>query len=214
MNEDLIDLLRRLENMIRIGTIIDVDLSGEIPLYRVETGELETDWIAATTQRAGTAKKSHPYTISEQVVLMAPSGDMGAAMISHALNSDANPSPDNHQTRDRTTYPDGAVIEYNPESGELKAAGIKTATIQASVLVTIDSPESKFTGNVEIDGNALVKQVLTYKGGLTNGDSGASTTIKGNIDHSDGDLRSNGIVVHSHHHSGVEAGSAESGDPV
>ncbi len=214
MNEDLIDLLRRLENLIRIGTIIDVDLSGEIPLYRVKTGELKTDWIAATTQRAGTAKKSHAYTKGEQVVLMAPSGDMGAAMIFHALNSDANPSPDNHPTRDRTVYPDGAVIEYDPSSGALDITGIQRITIQAGVIVTIDCPESKFTGNVEIDGNALVKQVLTYKGGLTNGDSGASTTIKGNINHSDGDLNSNGVVVHSHHHSGVEAGSAESGDPV
>ena len=121
MNAEIIDLLRRLENMIRIGTIIDVDLSGEIPLYRVKTGELETDWIAATVQRAGTAKKSHAFTSGEQVVLMAPSGDLGAAMISHALNSEANPSPDNHETRDRTTYPDGAVIDYNPESGELNA---------------------------------------------------------------------------------------------
>ncbi len=152
MNAEIIDLLRRLENMIRIGTIIDVDLSGEIPLYRVKTGELETDWIAATVQRAGTAKKSHAYTIGEQVVLMAPSGDMGAAMISHALNSEANPLPDNHATRDRSVYPDGAIIEYNPESGELLASGIKKATIQAGTLVTIDCPKSKFTGDVDIDG--------------------------------------------------------------
>lgn len=214
MNEDLIDLLRRLENLIRIGTIIDVDLSGEIPLYRVKTGELETDWIAATTQRAGTAKKSHAYTKGEQVVLMAPSGDMGAAMISHALNSDVNPYPDNHPTRDRTVYPDGAIIEYDPSSGALDVTGIQRITIQAGVLVTIDCPESKFTGNVEIDGNALVKQVLTYKGGLTNAGSSSGATINGPLTHTGGDLSSNGIVVHSHHHNGVESGSAESGDPI
>lgn len=212
MNEDMIDLLRRLENLIRIGTIIDVDLSGEIPLYRVKTGKNETDWIAATTQRAGTAKKSHAYTKGEQVVLMAPSGDMGAAMVSHALNSDANPAPDNHPTRDRTVYPDGAVIEYDPESGELKAEGIKTATIQASVLVTIDSPESKFTGNVEIDGNALVKKTLTYQGGLNNNGSSSGATIKGTINHSDGDLISNGITVHKHKHPDAHGG--ETGEPI
>lgn len=214
MDAEIIDLLRRLENMIRIGTIIDVDLSGEIPLYRVKTGELETDWIAATVQRAGTAKKSHAYTNGEQVVLLSPSGDLGAAMISHALNSEANPSPDTHATRDRTIYPDGAVVEYNPESGELRASGIKTATIQASTLVTIDCPESKFTGNVQIDGNALVKQTLTYQGGLNNNGSSSGATINGQITHSGGDLTSNGVVVHSHHHRGVQTGSGETGDPV
>lgn len=214
MNAEIIELLRRLENMIRIGTIIDVDLSGEIPLYRVKTGELETDWIAATVQRAGTAKKSHAYTSGEQVVLLSPSGDLGAAVISHALNSTANASPDHHATRDRAVYPDGAVIEYDPESGALSASGIKTATIQASTLVTIDCPESKFTGNVEIDGNTLVKQVLTYQGGLNNNGSSSGATINGPITHGGGDLSSNGIVVHSHHHSGVQSGSAESGGPV
>ena len=212
MNAEIIDLLRRLENMIRIGTIIDVDLSGEIPLYRVKTGELETDWIAAAVQRAGTAKKSHAYTDGEQVVLLSPSGDLGAAMISHALNSDSNPTPDHHETRDRTTYPDGAVIEYDPESGALHATGIKTATVQASTLVTIDCPESKFTGNVEISGNALVKQILTYQGGLNNNGSSSGATINGPITHTGGDLTSNGIVVHKHKHPDAHGG--ETGEPI
>lgn len=212
MNAEIIDLLRRLENMIRIGTIIDVDLSGEIPLYRVKTGELVTDWIAAAVQRAGTAKKSHAYTDGEQVVLLSPSGDLGAAMISHALNSDSNPTPDHHETRDRTTYPDGAVIEYDPESGALHATGIKTATVQASTLVTIDCPESKFTGNVEISGNALVKQILTYQGGLNNNGSSSGATINGPITHTGGDLTSNGIVVHKHKHPDAHGG--ETGEPI
>ncbi len=198
--------------MIRIGTIIDVDLSGEIPLYRVKTGELETDWIAATVQRAGTAKKSHAYTNGEQVVLLSPSGDMGAAMISHSLNSEANPSPDNHATRDRATYPDGATIEYNPESGELLASGIKKATIEASTLVTVDCPKTKFTGDVEIAGNALVKQTLTYQGGLNNNGSSSGATINGPITHSGGDLTSNNVVVHKHKHPDAQGG--ETGDPV
>ena len=139
MNAEIIDLLRRLENMIRIGTIIDVDLSGEIPLYRVKTGELETDWIAAAVQRAGTAKKSHAYTDGEQVVLLSPSGDLGAAMISHALNSDSNPTPDHHETRDRTTYPDGAVIEYDPETHQLKADVVGSSIIMNRAHILLSS---------------------------------------------------------------------------
>lgn len=212
MNEDIIDLLRRLENLIRIGIIIDVDLAGEIPLYRVKTGKNETDWIAATTQRAGTAKKSHPYTKGEQVVLMAPSGDIGAAMISHALNSDDNPSPDNHPTRDRTVYPDGAVIEYDPETSALNVTGIKTAVIQASTHITFDCPESTFTGNVMIDGNAQVTGTLTYQGGLNNTGSSSGATIHGPITHSGGELTSNNVVLHTHKHPDAHGG--ETGAPV
>lgn len=139
MNAEIIELLRRLENLIRIGTIIAVDLSGEIPLYRVKTGELETDWIAAAVRRAGTAKKSHAYTSGEQVVLLSPSGDLGAAVISHALNSTTNPSPDNHATRDRATYPDGAVIEYDPEAHQLKADVMGSSIIMNRTRILLSS---------------------------------------------------------------------------
>lgn len=158
MNADIIDLLRRLENMIRIGTIIDVDVSGEIPLYRVKTGELETDWIAATVQRAGTAKKSHAYTKEEQVVLLSPSGDLGAAMISHALNSDANPSPDNHVTRDRAIYPDDAVIEYDPETHQLKADVVGSSIVMNRDRILLSSNGSTIelsASGIELNGSRI-----------------------------------------------------------
>ena len=92
------------------------------------------------------------------------------------------------------------------------ATGIKTATVQARTLVTIDCPESKFTGNVEISGNALVKQILTYQGGLNNNGSSSGATINGQITHTGGDLISNGIVVHKHKHPDAQGG--EVGEPI
>jgi len=59
-----------------------------------------------------------------------------------------------------------------------------------------------------------VKQTLTYQGGLNNNGSSSGATINGPITHNGGDLSSNGVVVHSHHHSGVQTGSGETGDPV
>ena len=158
MNAEIIDLLRRLENMIRIGTIIDVDLSGEIPLYRVKTGELETDWIAATVRRAGTAKTSHAYTVGEQVVMLSPSGDLGAALISHALNSDANPAPDNHATRDRVKYPDGAVIEYDPETHQLKADVVGSSIVMDRNRILLSSNGSTIelsASGIELNGSRI-----------------------------------------------------------
>lgn len=172
MNEHLIDLLNRLENMIRIGTILDVDLSVSPPLCRVKTGELETDWRPWACQRAGSARTSWAPTAGEQVILFSPSGDLGTAIVWPALYSDANPAPDNHPTRHRTTYPDGAVIEYDPEAGALNATGIKTGHISASVSITMDTPKTKMTGDLEVAGETSIGKNLTVTKGVS-----AGTTI-------------------------------------
>ena len=156
MNEHLIDLLTRLENMIRIGTILDVDLSVSPPLCRVQTGELETDWRPWACQRAGSARTSWAPTAGEQVILFSPSGDLGTAIIWPALYSDANQAPDNHPTRHRTIYPDGAVTEYDPEAGALNVTGIKTGHISASISVTLDTPSTHMTGSLKVDGATVI----------------------------------------------------------
>lgn len=167
MNEHLIDLLTRLENLIRIGTILDVDLSVSPPLCRVQTGALETDWRPWACLRAGSARTSWPPTVGEQVILFSPSGELTAALVLPALYSDANPAPDNHPTRHRTTYPDGAVLEYDPESGALNASGVKTATVQASVSVTLNTPKTVLDGDLQVAGKASIGGTLATGGKLT-----------------------------------------------
>src|SRR5690606_31592803 len=112
-------------------------------------------------------------TVGEQVMLLSLSGDLANAYVLPAIYQNAMPEPDDHPTRDRTLYPDGAVIEYDPETSALRAVGINTALVQAAEHVTVDCPETTCTGNVTIEGNALVKGVLTYQGGLNN--SGSSS---------------------------------------
>ena len=152
MNEHLIDLLTRLENLIRIGTILDVDLSVSPPLCRVQTGDLETDWRPWACLRAGSARTSWPPTVGEQVILFSPSGELTAALVLPALYSDANPAPDNHPTRHRTRYPDGAVIEYDPQAGALNAVGIKQATISAEVKITLTAPLVECSNDLKVGG--------------------------------------------------------------
>ncbi len=59
----------------------------------------------------------------------------------------------------------------------------------------------------------IVEQLLTYQAGLSGTGSAAGTTISGNISHSGGELSSNGVTLHAHRHSGIEAGGALSGGP-
>jgi len=166
-HDQLIELLTRLENLIRLGTVAEVDLTVSPPLCRVQTGGLLTDWRPWISQRAGSARTSWPPTVGEQVILFSPSGELTAALVLPALYSDAHPAPDNHPTRHRTTYPDGAVIEYDPEAGALKVSGVKTATVQAAVCVTLNTPSTVLAGDLQVAGKASIGGTLATGGKLT-----------------------------------------------
>ena len=183
MNEHLIELLTRLENLIRLGTVAEVDLSVDPPLCRVQTGELLTDWRPWLAQRAGSARTSWPPSVGEQVVLFSPSGDLGNALVFQAIYSESHPAPDNHPTRHRTQYPDGAVIEYDPEAGALNAVGIKQATIRAAVKVQLTTPLTECSGDMVVGGALEVASTVTAGGEI----SAPSAVI-------------NGTNVETHHH--------------
>ncbi|MCS6192166.1 phage baseplate assembly protein V [Shewanella baltica] len=199
------ELTRRIDNLLRIGTVAEV--KGDS--CRVKTGELLTQFRPFFTRRAGTAKTSWRPTVGEQVMLLSLSGDLTNAYILPALYSDENPEPDgnnnnnNNNNRERTVYPDGAVIEYDPDTSALTVKGIKTATVQASELVTIDCPNSVFTGNLQ------VKKKLTV-------DQGAKVT--GAIEHNgkitnSGGINIDGINFGTHKHRDVQGGTGTSGGP-
>lgn len=193
------ELTRRIDNLLRIGTVAEVKGNS----CRVKTGELLTQFRPFFTRRAGTAKTSWRPTVGEQVMLLSLSGDLTNAYILPALYSDENPEPDDNNNRERTVYPDGAVIEYAPDTSALKVTGIKTAIVQASERVTIDCPNSEFTGNV------LVKKKLTVEQGAK---------VTGAIEHNgkmtnSGGVSIDGIEFGTHKHGGVDAGSGTSGGP-
>lgn len=199
------ELTRRIDNLLRLGTVAEV--KGD--LCRVKSGELLTQFRPFFTRRAGTAKTSWRPTVGEQVMLLSLSGDLTNAYILPALYSDENPEPDDSANRDRTVYPDGAVIEYDPDTSALNVSGIKTANVQASELVTIDCPNSVFTGNLQVkkkltvDQGAKVTGAIEHSGKMTN--SGGMAIAGGaNID---------GINFGTHKHGGVDTGSGTSGGP-
>jgi phage baseplate assembly protein V len=203
MNSDalLADLSRRLESLIRLGTIAEVDLTA--PRVRVDTGGLTTHWLPWLECRAGTTRTWNPPTVGEQVVLLCPSGEPATGIVLGALNSDDIPAPDSSADTHVTLYPDGARIRYNHASGALEATGIKTAMVQASQKVTVDVPETEITGNVTIDGNLLVKgtgtitKLLTYLAGLSGNGTGAGggTVIRGPITQTEGGINTSGAIT-------------------
>lgn len=197
---DLVELSRRIENLIRIGTVHSVDHAAV--RCRVQSGGLVTQWLRWHTPRAGQTRTWDPPTVGEQCMILSPSGEPGNGVVFYGFDSDQiqppSHSPDDHVTE----YPDGARISYNHASGHLEATGIQTGLIQAATSITLDTPDTFVTGTLTVDG------LLTYKDGLRGaGGEANGNIVTGDFIHGEsGVLSSYGIVLHTHHHTGPEAG--------
>src|SRR5690606_32739249 len=115
MDANLSELFRLLSNLIRIGTIAEV----KSDRARVKTGELTTAWLPWVPTRAGQASTWSQPSIGEQVLVLAPGGDLKSAVILPALYSDAVPAPSTNQHEHIVTFPDGARLAYNSETHSL-----------------------------------------------------------------------------------------------
>ena len=195
MNSQIPEILRLLRNLIRIGTVSAVNL--DAGLCRVESGNNTTNWLHWLTARAGRTRSWNAPSVGEQVLVLCLGGELDTGFILPGVFSDENPAPSASADALHWSFPDGAVIEYEPASGALKATGIQTATIQAAVKIMLDSPE--------VECSALLKTATLE---VTNGG-----TMKGNVKHSGGNFSSNGVVVDSHKHGGVKSGGDTSGGP-
>ena len=215
--DDFADLSRRLESLIRYGTIAEVQK--EPPRVRVQSGQLTTTWRPWLSLRAGDTTEWDPPTIGEQCVFFSPSGEPTTGFALVGLFSDDHPAPSSSLDEHVRAYPDGARITYNHATGARSATGIKTGLIEASEKCTVDCPLTEFTGDVHIlgklivDGETLLKALLTYMAGLSgqNGEGG-QTIIDGDIRHrgtlsNTGRLDSNGVVLDSHTHPGDSGGT-------
>ncbi|GKV97329.1 baseplate assembly protein [Pectobacterium carotovorum subsp. carotovorum] len=199
----LSEILRLLRNVIRVGVVTHVNTADA--LCRVQTGEMTTGWLNWLTRRAGRSRDWWAPSIGEQVLILSIGGELDTAFVLPGIYSDANPAPSASADAYHVSFPDGAIIEYEPATGALTVSGIKTAditasesitatvplvTVRASTRITLDTPEVVCTNKL-ITGTLEVQQ-----GG----------TMSGNIEHSGGSLSSNGKVLHTHKHPGDSGG--------
>ncbi|WP_265693739.1 phage baseplate assembly protein V [Providencia rustigianii] len=203
------DIYRLIRNLIRIGVVTAVDAKKGC---RVKTGDLETGWLNWITLRAGSTRTMNAPSIGEQVIVLAIGGELTTAFVLTGIFSNECSEPTDSLTADHRTYSDGAVIEYEPATGALKATGITTAHIEASeqvsattqvVIVNADQQIKLNTPTVICSDNLTCATLNVTKGG----------EMTGNITHKGGKFSSNGIVVDEHNHGGVERGGSRTDGP-
>jgi phage baseplate assembly protein V len=200
------EIIRLISNLLRIGYVAQIDYDAK--KVRVQTGENLTNWIDWKVQRAGTSVTWDPPTVGEQVLLACPEGELSGAIVLLSLYSDGQDAPSNSPDKHLRVYPDGARIEYDFAAGALSATGIKTARVQATVSAEFDCPLTTFKGRV------VIEDLLTYQAGMsgTNG-KGNKTSIEGDFIQSNGELSSNGVVLDTHDHGGVQRGGSNTDGP-
>ena len=184
------ELLRLLENIARTGTVVEID--EEKWRVRVQSGGLETAWLRWNAQRAGAFKVWVPPSVGEQVWFLCLGGNTDVAFIGGSLYSDDNPAPGASRNEMVMTAPDGATFRYSAEAGALQVKGIKSAVVEASVKITLDTPE------VECTNLLTTKSLNVTEGG----------EMRGDITHTGGAFTSNGVQVDDHHHGAVERGGS------
>ncbi|MFC3393640.1 phage baseplate assembly protein V [Brenneria rubrifaciens] len=182
------ELLRLLGNVLRVGTVTEIDVDDW--RVRVNSGELNTDWLRWQTTRAGAFSIWLPPSVGEQVLLGCIGGNPETAVILGSLYSDETPAPGGSISELVIKAPDGATLRYNAAAGALEANGMKTARIVASVGVTIDTPI------VECTNHLIAKTFAITEGG----------EMRGDVNHQSGAFKSNGVQVDDHAHGAVESG--------
>ncbi len=196
---DSAELARLIENLIRLGTVAEVDY-GRPPRVRVQTGGITTDWLPWIERRAGGTRTWNPPTKGEQVVLLSVSGELRNAVILCSIPTDDTDVPSHSPDETVTEYPDGATVTYNHAAGLLAVKGVTTILVEASTQIIQRCPD-----NI-IDGNLTVKGLLAYENGIAGQGGENGNVIRGDMTHEDGDLSSNGVVVHRHDHGGIHRG--------
>ncbi|UXY16728.1 phage baseplate assembly protein V [Chitiniphilus purpureus] len=195
------DLARRLESLLRFGTIAQVDPGRA--RCTVTTGGITTEWLPWFALRAGRTQCWNPPTVGEQCLVLAPSGELAGGVVLLGMFSEASPAPSSDPDETLTVYPDGATLRYNHATHAMTIDGIASLVVNASDRITLragrelvlDTPQATSTNQHTIEG------LLTYLAGLIgHGGSGGGSTITGPITQTGGALSSNGVVLDNHRH--------------
>lgn len=150
--QELIELSRKVANLIRLGTVVEVYYA--TARCRVASGGVLTAFLPWVSVRAGSTREWNPPTVGEQVILLAPSGELAGAIVLTGLYSTSNAAPSTSPDVHHVSYPDGAEIEYD------HATHVYRITLPADARIEITAPgDVHVNGDVIADGISLKNHV-------------------------------------------------------
>jgi phage baseplate assembly protein V len=145
------ELERRLSNTIRPGTVLEADYAKA--RLRVTMGDNTSAWLPWLTSRAGEDRTWHAPEVGEQVIVMAPGGELSAGYVMPGgIYKNDYPANGDKAEISRTTYKDGAILEYDREAhAHLLQLPEGKATVKVGDDAQTEITPSKITAKVGSD---------------------------------------------------------------
>ncbi len=199
------DANRRLENIVRFGTVKTINPSKPIPRVIVNLGDIETPEIRCLNIRSGDDSTWDMPSINEECVVISPCGDIGpTSFVLYGFYNDDHPAPSDDLNKKIRMFADGCVIAYDVAAHHLSAVlpSGGTAVLTADGGVTVNG-DTTINGNLQVNGSTAMTGNNTVGGSqLVQGSSHSSGTFS-----SDGDVTASGISLTSHTHPGDSGGT-------
>ena len=199
------DANRRLENIVRFGTVKTINPSKPIPRVIVNLGDIETPEIRCLNIRSGDDATWDMPSINEECVVISPCGDIGpTSFVLYGFYNDDHPAPSDDLNKKIRMFSDGCVIAYDVAAHHLSAVlpSGGTAVLTADGGVTVNG-DTTINGNLQVNGSTAMTGNNTVGGSqLVQGSSHSSGTFS-----SDGDVTASGISLTSHTHPGDSGGT-------
>ena len=212
------DLNRRLENLIRFGTIKTINPSKPIPRVIVNLGDIDTPEIRCLNVRSGADATWDMPSDGEECVVVSPCGEIGpTSFVLYGFYNDDHPAPSDDLNQKIRMFSDGCVIAYDVSAHHLSAIlpGGGTAVLTADGGVTVNG-NTTINGDLTLNGNQTTNGSTVITG---NNSVGGSQLVQGSSHSSghfstDDDVTAGDISLKNHKTSGVQSGSGTSGGPI
>ena len=199
------DANRRLENIVRFGTVKTINPSKPIPRVIVNLGDIETPEIRCLNIRSGDDSTWDMPSINEECVVISPCGDIGpTSFVLYGFYNDDHPAPSDDLNKKIRMFADGCVIAYDVAAHHLSAVlpSGGTAVLTADGGVTVNG-DTTINGNLQVNGSTAMTGNNTVGGSqLVQGSSHSSGTFS-----SDGNVTASGISLTRHTHPGDSGGT-------
>ena len=206
------DANRRLENIVRFGTVKTINPSKPIPRVIVNLGDIETPEIRCLNIRSGDDATWDMPSINEECVVISPCGDIGpTSFVLYGFYNDDHPAPSDDLNKKIRMFADGCVIAYDVAAHHLSAVlpSGGTAVLTADGGVTVNG-DTTINGNLQVNGSTAMTGNNTVRGSqLVQGSSHSSGQFS-----TEADVTAGNISLKNHKTSGVQPGSGTTGGPT
>ncbi len=199
------DINRRLENLIRFGTIKTVNPSKPIPLVTVDLDDIVTPEIRFFNARSGEDSTWDPPSLDEEVMVISPCGEIGpTSVVFYGLYNNEHPAPSDDLNKKIRVYADGCIIAYDIAAHHLSAilpSGGK-AIVTADGGITVNG-DTTINGNLQINGSTAMTGNNTVGGSqLVQGSSHSTGAFS-----TEADVKAGSISLKEHKHPGDSGGT-------